>query len=94
MTEPIRTPKENALRALTASSGIMSGITLVLLLFVTQSDATAVMFVGNATIASGIVVHSALRKSPFSAATQFLLVAADVLLTAALTIFLVVAIRA
>jgi hypothetical protein len=94
MTEPIRTPKENALRVLTVSSGTMSVITLVLLLFVTQSDGTAVMFVGNATIASGILVHSALQRSPFSAATKFLLVAADLLLTAALTIFLVVAIRA
>jgi uncharacterized membrane protein HdeD (DUF308 family) len=94
MTEPIRTPKENALRALTVMSGMLSVIMLALLLFVTKSDATAVMFVGSATIVSGLLLHSALQRSSLNAATQLLLVAADVLLTAALAIFLVAAIRA
>jgi hypothetical protein len=93
MTEPISTPKKNVLGALTVTSGILSGIMLVLLLFVTKSDATAVMFVGSATIVSGLLLRSALQRSSLNAATQFLLVVADVVLTAALTIFLVAVIR-
>lgn len=66
---------------------------LLLLIFVSQSDGTVVMFVGSVTIFSGLLLHSILSRTTLARTARVLLVLVSLVLAAVLAFVLATFLR-